>query len=86
MKSTLMQIPARKITVGDLIFHQDYPVEVLEVQKDTAGQVLIVWGPDEVDRAVVLETAMVAVSITVPDEAPRSRTKRPPVDINREKP
>lgn len=52
---------AKDVRPGDLIFHQDYPAEVLSVHTGRPGQVLIVWGDDERERCYVPEDAPVEV-------------------------
>ncbi len=53
MKATATK-QAREVRVGDLVFHQDYPAEVLHSQPcDNGRHQLIVWGLESADMCVV---------------------------------
>lgn len=54
------RIPASDIREGHLILYENYPADVLAVDRSDDGKkCLIVWGIDERDHAVVPSDALV---------------------------
>lgn len=62
---TTEPIPAYMVRVGDIIFHNDYPADVIRTERSSVGVVRLVWGDDIREQAYVSTKTEVLVGRTM---------------------